>query len=150
VTQHRVQNFCWYELPVKWITGPDGHARVAASLARAFDLLQMPRYAAICRSATTRDILAAYQTGTGKGKAAFRRAVTKSGITPPDLPGLTWGAGEPDISWAISRTANLCRALDLLTPGSDWPDRRYQLTPIGTATALEALRAHATGPRTLT
>jgi len=67
VTQHRVQNFCWYELPVKWITGPDGHARVAASLARAFDLLQMPRYAAICRSATTRDILAAYQTGTEKG-----------------------------------------------------------------------------------
>jgi hypothetical protein len=43
---------------VKWMTGPDGHARVVAALARAFDLLQMPRYAAICRSATTRDILA--------------------------------------------------------------------------------------------
>jgi hypothetical protein len=58
--------------------------------------------------------------------------------------------GEHDISWAISRTANLCRALDLLAPGSDWRDRRYQLTPAGTATALEALRARATGPGTLT
>jgi len=93
VTQHRVQNFCWYELPVKWMTSQDDHERVVAALARAFDLLQMPRYAAICRSATTRGILAAYQVGTGNGKAAFRRAVTASGITPPDLPGLTWGAG---------------------------------------------------------
>jgi hypothetical protein len=58
--------------------------------------------------------------------------------------------GEHDVSWAISRTANLCRALGLLALGSDWPDRRYQLTPVGTATALEALRARATGPRTLT
>jgi hypothetical protein len=57
--------------------------------------------------------------------------------------------GKHDISWAVSRTANLCRALDLLALGSDWPDRRYQLTPIGTATALETLRARATGPRNL-
>jgi hypothetical protein len=58
--------------------------------------------------------------------------------------------GDHDIGWAISRTGNLCRALGLLAPGSDWPDRRYELTPAGTATALQALRAHATGPRTLT
>ena len=39
--------------------------------------------------------------------------------------------GEHDIAWAISRTANLCRALGLLAPGSDSPGRRYQLTPVG-------------------
>jgi hypothetical protein len=87
VTQHQVQCFCWYELPVKWITGYGEHARVVDALARAFDLLQMPRYAAICQSDTTRGILAAYQAGTANGKAAFRRAITTSGITPPDLPG---------------------------------------------------------------
>jgi hypothetical protein len=59
-------------------------------------------------------------------------------------------AGDHDIGWAISRTGNLCRALGLLAPGNDWPDRRYELTPAGTATALQALRACATGPRTLT
>jgi hypothetical protein len=58
--------------------------------------------------------------------------------------------GEHDVSWAISRTANLCRALGLLALGSDWPDRRYELTPVGTATALKVLRAIAAGPRTLT
>lgn len=57
---------------------------------------------------------------------------------------------EHGIGWAIARTGNLCRALGLLAPGSDWPERRYELTPIGTATALEPLRARATGPRTLT
>jgi hypothetical protein len=60
------------------MTGQDDHERVVAALARAFDLLQMPRYAAICRSATTRGILAAYQAGTGNGKAAWCRAVTAS------------------------------------------------------------------------
>jgi hypothetical protein len=57
---------------------------------------------------------------------------------------------EHDIGWAIARTGNLCRALGLLAPGSDWPDRRDELTSLGTAMALEALRARATGPRTLT
>lgn len=57
--------------------------------------------------------------------------------------------GEHDIGWAIARTVNLCRALELFQPGSTWPDRTYQLTPVGLATTLEALRARATGPRTL-
>jgi hypothetical protein len=41
--------------------------------------------------------------------------------------------GEHDISWAIARTANLCRALGLFALGSDWPDRRYQLSPVGSS-----------------
>ena len=91
LTQHRVQGFCWYELPVKWMTSQDGHARVVAALALAFDLLHMPRYAAICRSGQTREILAAYQAGMQAGMAAYRRAVAASGITPPDLPDFAWG-----------------------------------------------------------
>ena len=141
VTPHRVQNFCWYELPVKWMTGPDGHARVTAALARAFDLLQMPRYAAICRSETTRDILAAYQTGTEKGKAAFRRAVTKSGITPPDLPGFTWGAGmgsEEAGAWtSATELLELAVASGELVPGARaWKARQQEL-----------VRAHLDAPR---
>ena len=56
--------------------------------------------------------------------------------------------GRHDIGWAVHRTINLCRALGLLASGSDWLDRSYKLTPVGTATALEALRARATGPQT--
>ena len=123
------------------MTGPDGHARVAVALARAFDLLQMPRYAAICRSATTRDTLAAYQTGTEKGKAAFRRAVTMSGITPPDLPGLTWGAGmgsqEAGAWTSATELLELAVASGDLVPGTrGWKARQQEL-----------VRAHLDAPR---
>ncbi len=56
---------------------------------------------------------------------------------------------EDDVSWAIHDTSNQCRALGLLTVGTDWRDRSYGLTETGKATALEALRARATGPRTI-
>src|SRR5437764_169965 len=51
------------------------------------------------------------------------------------------------VSWALHETLNLCRALGLLSVGSGWGDRDYGLTPIGKATALEALRARGTRPR---
>ena len=57
ITQERIQNFCWYQLPVKWLIGTEGKLRVAEGLAHALDLLQLPRYAAICRSQATREIL---------------------------------------------------------------------------------------------
>jgi hypothetical protein len=56
---------------------------------------------------------------------------------------------EDDVSWAIHDTSNLCRALGLLTVGTDWRDRSYGLTEVGKATALEALRTRATRPRTI-
>lgn len=59
--------------------------------------------------------------------------------------------GEPpsehDVSWAMHATLNLCRALGILSEGGDWRSRTYGLTDAGKATALEALRARATGPR---
>jgi hypothetical protein len=56
---------------------------------------------------------------------------------------------EHDISRAVHETSNLCRALGLLAVGGDWRDRSYGLTGTGQSTALEALRARATGPRTI-
>lgn len=141
VTQHQVQCFCWYELPVKWMTGHDEHARVLAALARAFDLLRMPRYAAICRSDTTRAVLAAYQADTASGKAAFRRAITTSGINPPDLPGFTWGAGmgshEAGAWTSATELLELAIASGDLTPGArGWKARQQEL-----------VRAHLDAPR---
>ncbi len=92
ITQEGVQTFCWYQLPMKWLDSDDEKHRVVAALAEAFDLLQLPRYAAICRSPTTRDILGAYEQSLALGKAAFRRAAASSGIIPPDLPEFRWGA----------------------------------------------------------
>jgi hypothetical protein len=69
VTQERIQTFCWYELPMKWLTTLDHKVRVAGAVARALDLLGLPRYAAICRSDATRGILGAYEASTEEGKA---------------------------------------------------------------------------------
>jgi hypothetical protein len=141
VTQQRVQDFRWYELPVKWLTGQDDHPRVVAALARAFDLLKMPRYAAICRSPATRAVLAAYQAGTKNGKAAFRRAVAASGITPPDLPDFTWGAmmgAQEAAAWSsAAEILELAVASGDLAPGRrGWKARQREL-----------VRAHLDAPR---
>jgi hypothetical protein len=86
VTQERIQTFCWHELPVKWMTSLDDKVGVAGALARALDLLNLPRYAAICRPDTTRGILGAYEASTEKGKPrsatppppGFRRPISPS------------------------------------------------------------------------
>lgn len=73
----------------------------------------------------------------------IRQAVTEEGFhdirtgSPPD---------KRMVSWAIHDTLSWCGALGLLATGGDWPGTRYQVTSTGRATALEALRAHATRP----
>jgi hypothetical protein len=123
ITQQRIQNFCWYDLPVKWFVDFDDKLRVVAALARSLDLLQLPRYADICRSGTTREILSAYETSIAHGKAAFRRAATASGIMPPDLPDFEWGPAmgfEEASAW--SSTAEF---LEVAVAGGDLvPGRR--------------------------
>ena len=132
ITQERIQGFCWYELPVKWFVDLDEKLRVVAALAEALDLLQLPRYAAICRSGTTREILDAYEVSTARGKAAFRRAAAASGITPPDLPEFEWGAvmGWEEAS-ARSSTADFLEvavASGNLVPGRPgWRARQQEL-----------------------
>src|SRR5712671_1597569 len=132
ITQNRIQNFCWYELPVKWMISLDDKVRVAGALAQALDLLQLPRYAAICRSQTTREILSAYETSTAHGRAAFRRAAAVSGITPPDLPEFEWGAamGFQEAS-AWSSTAEFLEVAvasgDLVPGRRGWKARQREL-----------------------
>ncbi|MDQ2811112.1 MAG: hypothetical protein M3Z75_04335 [Actinomycetota bacterium] len=132
ITQERIQGFCWYELPVKWFVDLDEKLRVAAALARALDLLELPRYAAICRSGATREILCAYEVAITHGKAAFRRAAAASGIVPPDLPEFEWGAvmGLEEAS-ARSSTADFLEVAvasgDLVPGRPGWKTRQKEL-----------------------
>jgi hypothetical protein len=114
ITRERIQVFCWYELPVKWFVDLEEELRIISALAEALDLLQLPRYAAICRSGETREILNAYEVSTEHGHAAFRRAAAASGIVPPDLPDFEWGAvgwllTQLDDGIALTQTGNLSR-----------------------------------------
>jgi hypothetical protein len=132
ITQERIQVFCWYELPVKWFVDLDEKLRFVSALADALDLLQLPRYAAICRSATTREILNAYEVSTAHGHAAFRRAAAASGIVPPDLPEFEWGAvmGLEEAT-ARSSTADFLEVAvargDLVPGRPGWKARQQEL-----------------------
>ena len=132
ITQQRIQNFCWYDLPVKWFIGLDDKLRVVAALARALDLLELPRYAAVCRSGTTRQVLSAYEAGIAQGKAAFRRAAAASGVMPPDLPDFQWGPAmgfEEASAW--SSTAEFLEVAvssgDLVPGRRGWKTRQQEL-----------------------
>jgi hypothetical protein len=132
ITQERIQLFCWYELPVKWLVDLEEKLRIVSALAEVLDLLQRPRYAAICRSGETREILTAYEVGTAHGHAAFRRAAAASGIVSPDLPDFEWGAvmGLQEASARSSTADFLELAVDRgdLVPGRPgWKSRQKEL-----------------------
>ncbi len=126
---------------MKWLISLTGKLRVAGALAQALDLLQLPRYAAICRSGRTREILSAYEISTAHRRAAFRQAAAASGITPPDLAEFEWGAamGVQEAS-AWSSTAEF---LELAVVGGDLvPGRRGWKTR-----QQELVRAHLNTPQ---
>lgn len=86
-----VQRFAWYELPLKWFGPRERQRRVLAAAAELFDRLKLPRYAAVCRSPETAEILDAYAASPEGGFKAFRKAYARSGVDPPDLDDFVWG-----------------------------------------------------------
>jgi len=140
LTQERLQHFLWYGLPMKWLTDTGHHRRVAEALARAFDLLGLSRYAALCRSETTADVLDAYERSDAEGKKAFRKADLASGIHPPDIDELEWGAVMGMIeSDALSSTAELLELAvasgDLVPGARGWKQRQADLVRAHLTTA---------------
>lgn len=132
LTQERIQNFCWYELPLKWTKSVDAKVQIAAALAQALDLLGLPRYATICRSLTTREILATYEASPSRGKAAFRQAAAASGVVPPGVPGFEWGQAMGFLEAAAWSSASglleLAVAVGDVVPGArGWKSRQRQL-----------------------
>jgi hypothetical protein len=132
LTQERIQNFCWYELPLKWTISLDAKVQIAVALAQALDLLGLPRYAAICRSPVTGEILAIYEASPSRGKAAFRRAAAASGVVPPGVPGFEWGQAMGFLEAAAWSSASglleLAVAAGDVVPGArGWKSRQRQL-----------------------
>ena len=123
VTAHSLADFLWYQLPCKWSGDIADKVRIAEALGALFARVERPRYAAMCRSAATVEILAAYeQQGEAAGRKAYRRALSATGVEPPDIPGvLAWGTvmGVDEANAYHGASAVLERAIDAgrLTPG---------------------------------
>lgn len=118
-----VQRFAWYQLPMKWLGSPDDHRRVLTAAAELFDGLDLPRYAAVCRSPETAEILDAYEVSERSGFSAFRKAYRRSGVDPPDLDDFTWG-DVMGLEEANARTATERALEDAMTRGEFTPGRR--------------------------
>ncbi len=122
LTQYSVQEFCWYVLPVRFTAASDDHTFAARSLGHVFTLLNLDRYAHICTSKATEQVLQAYSISHEAGMAAHRRAMRASGIEPPDLAEHTWGTtlgtAEIDAFHATSAAQELAIALEDIRPGA--------------------------------
>jgi hypothetical protein len=65
VTGHGLADFLWYQLPTKWVCDLDEKHQVAAALGDLFHRLGRTRYADMCGSPATADILATYEHDGG-------------------------------------------------------------------------------------
>jgi hypothetical protein len=88
----RLQEFLWYALPVKWPMSTPGRVGVAKALGRLFSLAGLDRYAVVCSSAETENIITAYAEGHEEGIAAYTEAIEESNAAPPDTELLAWGS----------------------------------------------------------
>ena len=88
----RLQEFLWYALPVKWPMSTPGRVGVARALGRLFDLAGLDRYAGVCASAGTEQIITAYAEGHEEGIADYTEAIEASNAAPPDTELLAWGS----------------------------------------------------------
>src|SRR3954452_17319358 len=55
--QAGLQQFLWYELPFKWLGPVEGRRTLVDALSRFFEIAGLPRYASVCRSSVTNDLL---------------------------------------------------------------------------------------------
>src|SRR6478735_4325624 len=90
ITELNVCEFLWYTLPTKVSGDRPAIARALASLLR---LGGLERYAALCLSSATAQILRTYaRSGEDAGMAAYQSALDATGVLPPDVPELRWSS----------------------------------------------------------
>ncbi len=122
VTLYGLCEWVWYRLPDKWSCDLAEHMQLAEALGALFELLEMPRYARVCRSETTADVLAAWDRGRKDGLKAMAAARAASGVDPPDVPGLIWGEvmGKEETAalFATATRLEMTMAAGEFTPGN--------------------------------
>jgi hypothetical protein len=124
VTTHRLADFLWYQLPVKWDGDVQDKLFVAGALGELFRRLERPRYQSMCTSSTTEEIITAYEfDGDAVALRAYRAALDATGVRPPDIPGLVeWGSvmgtDENDAYWSTSQVLEQAVEAGELRPGT--------------------------------
>jgi hypothetical protein len=128
----RLQEFLWYGLPAKTPQPTEAQLSVTRALARLFTLADMERYAEVCASEETAQIISAYAGSRVDGIAAYSRAMGVSHAVPPDTDLLAWssvmGPDERAAYDACAAAIELAVAARELKVGvSGWKTRRAGL-----------------------
>jgi hypothetical protein len=128
----RLQEFLWYGLPAKTPQPTEAQLSVTRALARLFTLADMERYAEVCASEETVQIISAYAGSRIDGIAAYSRAMGVSHAVPPDTDLLAWssvmGPDERAAYDACAAAIELAVAARELKVGvSGWKTRRAGL-----------------------
>ena len=128
----RLQEFLWYGLPAKTPQPTEAQLSVTRALARLFTLADMERYAEVCASEETVQIITAYAGSRVEGIAAYSRAMGVSHAVPPDTDLLAWssvmGPDERAAYDACAAAIELAVAARELKVGvSGWKTRRAGL-----------------------
>jgi hypothetical protein len=132
VNQHYLQYFLWYTLPKKFLTSLEAKLDIARALGEVLEAAGMPRYAAICRSDTTRECIEAAEE-YGGGREEHERAQQASGVEPPDTDVLKWGSimgmREAAANAGAASALELALTAGDLEPGaSRWKIRQKDIT----------------------
>jgi len=128
----RLQEFLWYGLPTGIPQPTDEYLAVTRALARLFTLAGMERYAEVCASEETAQIIGAYGGSRAEGIAAYSRALATSTAVPPDTDLLAWstvmGPEERAAYDACAAAIELAIAAHELRVGvSGWKTKRAAL-----------------------
>lgn len=89
--QLTLQGFLWYSLPTKWLTDSAHHHEVAWALGDLFAAADLERYAGLCRSTATHELISRWETDPEAARAQFHTLMADSGVDPPDTGLLIWG-----------------------------------------------------------
>jgi hypothetical protein len=132
--QIELQEFLWYQLPCKWLAETSVLHEVAWSLAELFTAAGLERYSDLCRSSQTHLLLDAWQDNDREpARKTMNKAVTSSGVQPPDTSLLRWGLvlGEAEhaarrrVSQALEHAID---AGDLVAGERGWKQRAADIT----------------------
>jgi len=134
--QVELQEFLWYQLPMKWMVETSQLHQIARSLADLFTAAGLERYASVCRTPQTHRLLDAWQGSDHEAaRTMMKEAISSSGVDPPDTPLMGWGsvlgAAEHSASRRVSQA--LEQAIDAgdLVPGErGWRQLAARITEV--------------------
>lgn len=88
--QSTLQEFLWYSLPNKWMVPTEDLHDLARALGGLLASAGLDRYAALCRSEETHQLIDRWQVDREGARKTFSRMVDQSGVEPLDTGLIEW------------------------------------------------------------